>query len=115
MRLKNHSTIEFYDRLSDVVRYSYSRRATFRRLQYNRHPLTQAPRWMNVVRSVASLPRGGYYTTLSHLFSTDTEFRAFDGREAKAPRFFRQAVRAEMGRFYDHLAPGIRAYLEAPA
>jgi hypothetical protein len=112
VRLKNYSAVEFYDRLSDVVGYSYSARATYRRLRGNAHPAASFAPWMNVIRSVASRSRIRHYAKLGRLFATDREFDAFAARDLDAPSFFRRAVKTEIGPFYAHLSPEIRAYLE---
>jgi hypothetical protein len=112
VQLKNYSAVEFYQRLSDVVSYSYSSRATFRRLRGNAHPVSSFAPWMNVIRSVASRSRVRHYTQLSRRFATDREFRAFASRELQAPAFFRHAVKGEIGPFYDYLSADVRASLE---
>ena len=68
--------------------------------------------WMNVIRSVASRSRIRHYAKLGRLFATDREFDAFAARDCEAPEFFRGAVKREIGPFYEHLSPEIRAYLE---
>jgi hypothetical protein len=112
VQLKNYSAVEFYDRLSDVVSHSYSARATFRRLKGNAHPVSSIAPWMNVIRSVASRSRVGHYAKLGRRFATDRDFQAFANRDLAAPAFFRGAVKAEIGPFYDHLSAEIRSYLE---
>jgi hypothetical protein len=112
IRLKNYSAVEFYDRLSDVVGYSYSARATYRRLRGNAHSATSFAPWMNVIRSVASRSRIRHYAKLGRLFATDREFDAFAARELEAPAFFRHAVKREIGPFYDYLNAEVRSYLE---
>jgi hypothetical protein len=57
----------------------------------------------------------GHYAKLGRLFGTDREFEAFASRRVGAPAFFRSAVKTEIGPFYPHLSPEIRASLEQPA
>jgi Radical SAM superfamily len=114
VELENYSAADFYGRLGDAVAYSYSSRATLRRLRSNAHPICSLPRWMNLVRSVESKRRGCYYRELSRRFASDRDFQAFESREQeRAPGFFRHAVRAEMGPFYERLPAMVRADLEA--
>ncbi len=112
VHLKHYEPADFYAGLRDVVRHSYSARATYRRLRHNAHALTGIPRWMNAVRSVSSHPRVRYYERMRHLFATDREFRAFGARDAGgSPRLFRTTARTELGPFYDLLPPPVREYL----
>jgi hypothetical protein len=112
--LESYSAADFYARLGDAVAYSYSPRATLRRLRSNAHPLSSLPRWMNGVRSVESQRRGRYYRDLARRFACDRDFQAFEAGEGRrAPGFFRRAVRAEIGPFYELLPAPVRAELEA--
>src|SRR5919205_2668493 len=73
---KNYSWPEFYDRLVDVTRYSFSWRAIARRIPATG---TMIPKWMNVVRAVSSegFGRIRYHQTIRRLLDTDRSVRDF--------------------------------------
>ncbi|MEN8161089.1 MAG: radical SAM protein [Myxococcota bacterium] len=112
--LRHYTAADFYGKLADVVGYSYSTRATVRRLRANAHPFASLPRWMNAVRSIESKRRAGYYRELERRFATDRELQAFAARGTeRAPQLFRRTVRQELGRYYAWLPRSLRAQLEA--
>lgn len=111
--LKNYSAVEFYDRMSDLVRYSFSPRANWRRFNRNTHTLLTPARWISLVRSINADWRVPYYAGLKHLFATNAEFQEFASGDCRvAPTFFRAPVRAELGPFYEHLPARILDYLD---
>jgi hypothetical protein len=109
---------EFYDRLVDLSRYSFSWRAIRRRLAANRGAI---PRWMNVVRAVSSegFGRIRYHTRIRELLDSDLTVRAFmDGRTTAIPRFYTDRIRGELGPLWEQLPAGAlnhdpQAYLQA--
>lgn len=111
--LKNYSPGEFYRRMSDIVRYSYSPRANWRRFQRNRDRLFSGGRWVTLVRSTSSGWRAGYYAKLQALCEGDRQFGAFlSGETLAAPAGLRRKVKADLGKFHDHLPSEIARYLE---
>ena len=86
VRPLNYGWTEFYDRLVDLSRYSFSWRAIARRIPATP---TWIPKWMNVVRAVSSegFGRIQYHTTIRNLLDTDRERAGLSWRER--PRFFR--------------------------
>jgi hypothetical protein len=104
--LKNYSPGEFYGRMSDIVRYSYSPRANWRRFQRHRDGLVSGGRWMTLVRSASSSRRARYYAGLQALCESDPQFSGFlSGETLPAPACLRQRIKADLGKFYDRL-PG---------
>jgi hypothetical protein len=109
---------EFYDRLVDLSRYSFSWRAIRRRLGANREAI---PRWMNVVRAVSSegFGRIKYHTLIRTLLDSDSTIRRFmDGDTAEIPAFYVHRIRRELGPLWQHLPDGAlqhdaMAYLKA--
>ena len=93
----------FYDRVVDLVSYTFSWRAIGRRLRANRQTI---PRWMNVVRAVSSEGHGRreYYGTVRRLLDTDPTVRSyFAGESTALPSFYTDRVRRDLGPFWEHL------------
>jgi Radical SAM superfamily len=103
---KNYAWPEFYDRLVDLSRYSFSPRAILKRI-----PATEKmiPKWMNVVRSVSSEGWGRirYHTDMRARLDNDRPLRAFfEGETEVLPEFYVQRIRRELGAFYQYLPDG---------
>jgi hypothetical protein len=115
---RNYSWIEFYDRVIDVTKYSFSPRMAIRRFMANGETI---PRWLNVVRAFSSERYGRvrYYTEIRRQLKTDREFRQFyEGENAKIPRFFVEKICKDLGKFWNWLPEGAlrhdpNAYLES--
>lgn len=111
VRPKHYSYPEFYDRMIDLMQYSFSSQKIYRRFRANWHPL---PRWMNVLRSLFSgKGLGGNFAEIRRLLETDQEFKAFyAGKTMKPPAYYRNKIQNTMGPFYDHLPDGVVRYLD---
>jgi len=117
---KNYAWPEFYDRLIDLTKYSFSGRMIAKRFGGNSELL---PRFMNVIRAVSSEGWGRikYHTTIRGLLDTDKSVRDyFEGESTVLPDFYRDRIRRELGPFWDYLPEGAlehdpNAYLKASA
>lgn len=117
---RNYRWPEFYDRLVDLSRYSFSGRAILKRIPATP---TMIPKWMNVVRGMSSEGWGRirYHETIRGLLDTDRSLRAFfEGESDTLPEFYVSRVRRELGPLYDYLPAGAlmhdpNAYLNAEA
>ena len=106
VRPKHYAWPEFYDRLVDLSRYSFSWRAIRRRLVANKGGI---PKWMNVVRAVSSegFGRIKYHTQVRSLLDSDPTVGDFmDGRSTDIPAFYVNRIRSELGALWDHLPDG---------
>jgi len=106
VRPKNYEWPEFYDRVIDLTKYTFSKRAIMRRLRANRGAI---PRMMNVVRATSSEGYGRikYFTEVRELLCTDKSFRAyFEGETDRLPDFFRQRVKRDLGPLWEFLPEG---------
>jgi hypothetical protein len=120
VRPRHYDWPEFYDRLVDLSRYSFSWRAIRRRLAANQGAI---PKWMNVVRAVSSegFGRIRYHTQIRSLLDSDPTIQSFmDGRSSEIPAFYVNRIRNELGPLWDHLPEGALqhdplAYLKAEA
>ncbi len=106
VRPKNYEWPEFYDRVIDLTRYSFSRRAIWRRLSANEGVI---PRMMNVVRAISSEGHGRirYYGEVRTRLESDTGFRDyFEGETRELPGFYRERVRNDLGPLWEFLPEG---------
>jgi hypothetical protein len=106
LKPKNYEWIEFYDHVIDLTKYSFSRRAIWRRLKANSGRI---PRIMNVVRAISSEGQGriDYYTTVRDHLKTDTKFRDyFEGQSTALPKFYVDRARNDLGPLWEFLPQG---------
>lgn len=111
VRLKNYPITDFYSRMSDLARYSFTGKAVWRRFQANKHPL---PRWMNLMRSTLSgKGRGGNYDEIRKRYETDPDFMAFyQGETRKLPAYYYEKVQSMVGPLFPHLPKKVLNYLQ---
>ncbi len=94
---------EFYDRVIDLSRYSFSGRAIARRLAVQ-GPSTSGI--MNVIRARSSEGRGriNYQSDIRRRLDDDPSMLAFfEGRSNVLPDFYAERVKHTMGPFWDHI------------
>jgi hypothetical protein len=100
---RNYSWLEFYDRLIDVTKYSFSPRLALRRFVATGEKI---PRWLNVVRAFSSerFARVQCYSETRRRLRSDHAFRQFFEQEtADIPQFFVEKIRKDLGEFWDWL------------
>jgi hypothetical protein len=115
---KHYTWPEFYDRVIDLTKYTFSWRAIAKRCQATP---AMIPRWMNVVRAVSSegFGRIKYHTEVRHLLDADVQMRRyFEQASAELPAFYVDQVRRDLGPLWPWLPPGAlyhdhTAYLDA--
>ena len=120
VRPANYGWPEFYDRLVDLSRYSFSWRAIGRRLTATDGMI---PKWMNVVRAMSSEGWGRieYHTTIRRLLDTEPGVQAFmEGATDQLPAFYAGRIEHDLGALYKYLPPGSimhdpNAYLKTTA
>jgi hypothetical protein len=118
VRPRNYAWGEFYDRVIDLTRYSFSWRAISNRC---RASAGLAPRWMHLLRSVSSegFGRLRYYREVRRRLDADPQFAPYFGqRTEELPRFYSDLVRRDLGPLWPWLPPGAlhhdpNAYLKA--
>ncbi len=116
----HYSWPEFYSRLVDLTKYSFSMKSIVRRAGATSG---WTPKWMNAVRAVSSegFGRIKYHSMLRDRLETDKPLRAFFERETETiPQFYGDRVREELGSFWEHLPRGAlehdqNAYLKKSA
>ena len=103
---QNYSWPEFYDRVIDLTRYTFSWRSILRR---HRAVKPRIPRWMNTVRAISSegFGRIKYYTEVRRRLDEDLPFRRYFERETEdLPSFYVNRVRQDLGRLWHWLPAG---------
>jgi hypothetical protein len=106
VRPKHYGWQEFYDRVIDVTRHTFSARRIARRFTAVRGAI---PRWMNVLRAVSSEGWGrlAYYREIRRRLDTDVGMRRFFEQEtAEIPVFYVDRIRRDLGPFWDWLPAG---------
>ncbi|MFN2633336.1 MAG: radical SAM protein [Thermoanaerobaculia bacterium] len=97
---------EFYDRVIDLTRYAFSKRAIWNRFRGTSGAI---PRLMNVVRAVSTEGSGRirYHSEIRRRLEHDREFRPFfQQRATKLPAFYSRMVRRDLGPLWPWLPDG---------
>ncbi len=98
--------MEFYDRLIDLTKYSFSPGMILRRFGANGETI---PKWLNVIRAISSegFGRIKYFTEIHRQLAIDRSFRSFYEQETTdIPQFIMQLIRKDLGKFWDWLPDG---------
>lgn len=106
VRPLNYEWPEFYDRVIDLTRYTFSPRRVVRRAAATRAGWAK---WMNAVRAVSSEGQGRirYYREIRRRLDEDRPLRRFfDGETDEVPDFYVGRVRRDLGAFWSWLPPG---------
>jgi hypothetical protein len=103
---ESYSWRDFYDRVIDLTKYSFSWRAIFRRMKATK---TAIPLWMNVVRAVSSegFGRIAYYTEVRRRLDEDPQVRRYFAQESDVlPDFYRAQIQKDLGPLWQWLPEG---------
>lgn len=106
VRPRHYSWLEFYDRLIDLTKYSFSHRMILRRFAANGESI---PKWINVVRAFSSegFGRAKYFKEIRRRLDFDRPFRRFFEQETiEIPQFLVQRIKRDLGKFWDWLPEG---------
>ena len=113
---KNYKWDEFYDGVIDMINYTFSSRAIFRRYKAVE---VFMPRWLNVIRAMAGHERTRLYHNVRRQLDADKQFLAFfDGDTGELPQFYVDWIRKDLGALWEWLPEGAlyhdpNAYLKA--
>lgn len=103
---KNYGWGEFYDRVIDLTRYTFSPRRIMRRARASQRGFAT---WLNVVRAISSEGYGRirYYTELRRRLREDRPLRRYYERETdELPEFFVNRIRNDLGPLWEYLPSG---------
>jgi len=102
----NYTFPEFYKRVLDLKKHSFSKKAIARRFKANKSSI---PGWMNLMRAVSSegFGRIKYISTLIHLLETDRRFRMYFEQETDViPKFYVNKIKQDLGPLWEWLPEG---------
>jgi hypothetical protein len=103
---KNYTYPEFYKRVLDLMKYSFSKKAIARRFKANK---TRVPKWLNVIRAVSSegFGRIKYMAMLIEKLENDRKFRDYFEQESdELPQFYVNKIRQDLGPLWEWLPEG---------
>jgi hypothetical protein len=103
---RNYTYPEFYKRVLDLMKYSFSMKAIARRFTANKSSVSG---WLNLVRAISSEGSGRikYISTLIKLLETDRQFRMFFEQETDViPEFYINRIREDLGSLWEWLPDG---------
>jgi hypothetical protein len=106
VRPRNYSWSDFYDRVIDLTRYSFSWKAIGRRFLATRGVMARS---MNAVRAVSTegFGRLSYYKEIRRRLDQDPEFLPYFEQQTNAlPRFYLDLVRKDLGPLWEWLPEG---------
>lgn len=106
VRPKNYAWPEFYDRLIDLSKYSFSWKRIAGRARATQRGFAT---WMNVLRAISSegFGRIRYHTRIRTLLDTDRSVRAFfEGETRDIPAFYVNRVQRDLGSLWSVLPAG---------
>ena len=102
---KNYAWDTFYESVIDLLEYSTSWRAIFRRYKAIQPFI---PRWLNVIRGVSEFtPRLKTYREILCQLDENPSFNAFfEAKTTKLPRVFVDRIRKDLGSLWEWLPEG---------
>ena len=106
VRPLNYSWPEFYARVADLTRHSFTPRAMARRFAATH---ATVPRWLNIVRAVSTEGHGrlAMYRDMQRRLASDAGLRAFMDQESdEVPPFYVERIRQQLGSMAEWLPPG---------
>jgi hypothetical protein len=117
LKPKNYDWVDFYDKVIDLTKYTFSKRAIYRRFMATRG-LT--PKWMNSMRAISSEGYGRirfFELVRKHLVKDRIFRRYFEGENKVLPEFYKNIIEKDLGIWWQWLPKGAlehnpNAYLE---
>jgi hypothetical protein len=117
---RNYDWVDFYDKVIDLTKYTFSPRAIYRRAKATHN---NTARWMNVMRAISSEGYGRirFFKKVREQLVNDRAFRQyFEGETRELPAFYSDIVRRDLGEWWKWLPEGAlnhdpNAYLKKSA
>jgi len=106
LKPKNYEWIDFYDKIIDLTRYTFSKKAIYRRFMAT-PGLT--PKWMNFMRAISSEGYGRirFFRQVREKLIHDREFRQyFEGETRRLPVFYKNIIEKDLGIWWQWLPQG---------
>jgi len=120
LKPRNYDWVDFYDKVIDLTKYTFSPRAIYRRAKATRN---NTARWMNVMRAISSEGYGRirFFKKVREQLINDKPFRQyFEGETRELPAFYSDIVKRDLGEWWKWLPEGAmnhdpNAYLKKSA
>ena len=117
LKPKNYEWIDFYDKVIDLTKYTFSKKAIYRRFVATRGVTSK---WMNFMRAISSEGYGRirFYKQVRQQLVEDRDFRRyFEGETQLLPAFYKNIIAKDLGVWGQWLPKGAlehnpNAYLE---
>lgn len=106
LKPKNYEWVDFYDKLIDLTKYSFSKKALYRRFMAT--PDTTS-KWMNFMRSVSweGYGRINFFKMVRKHLIEDRSFRQyFEGETNQLPAFYKNIIQKDLGLWWEWLPKG---------
>ncbi|WP_276500334.1 B12-binding domain-containing radical SAM protein [Terrimonas pollutisoli] len=97
LKPKNYEWVDFYDKIIDLTRYTFSKKAIYRRFMATPN-LTS--KWMNFMRAISSEGYGRirFYSRVRENLIHDRAFRKyFEGETKELPVFYKNIIKQDLG------------------
>jgi hypothetical protein len=117
LKPKNYDWIDFYDKVIDLTKYTFSKRAIYRRFMATSGITSK---WMNFMRAISSEGYGRirFFKLVREQLIQDRAFRRyFEGETELLPAFYKNIIERDLGVWWQWLPKGAlehnpNAYLE---
>jgi len=103
---KNYEWVDFYSRIIDLTKFSFSPATMARRVRANAGSFAW---WANIVRGISSEGSGRlhYHSLIRKMLHTDASMRDFfEGATDTIPKFYTDRVKQELGSLWQFLPEG---------
>jgi hypothetical protein len=106
LKPKNYEWIDFYNKVIDLTKYTFSKKAIYKRFAATSHFTAN---WMNFMRAISSEGYGRirFFKMIRKNLVEDRSFRGyFEGETTQLPRFYSNIIQKELGIWWQWLPDG---------
>ncbi len=106
LKPKNYDWVDFYDKVIDLTKYTFSKKAIYRRFMATRGI---TPKWMNFMRAISSEGYGRirfYKQVRKRLIQNRAFRRYFEGETQLLPVFYKNIIEKGLGVWWQWLPNG---------
>jgi len=106
LKPKNYDWVDFYDKVIDLTKYTFSNKVIYRRFMATRGI---TPKWMNVMRAISQEGYGRirFFKRVRKKLIQDQAFRSyFEGETQLLPAFYKNIIEKDLGIWWQWLPKG---------
>ncbi|HMH33315.1 MAG TPA: hypothetical protein VK543_09815 [Puia sp.] len=106
LKPKNYDWVDFYDKVIDLTKYTFSKKAIYRRFMATPDPTSK---WMNFMRAVSQEGYGRihFFSKVREQLVSDRAFRQyFEGETTQLPDFHKKIIQKDLGSWWQWLPKG---------